>query len=194
MVSSAEERERCIATKALDLTNTRLCELSGTRRDRCLVSIVALKLNESICTQIRDLSFKDDCYIEMAGGKKDAGYCANILDASKKEFCLLNASVKSNVTAIANPAAVNCRKEGYDYEIRKDNESNEYGICMYNGKECDEWALYRKECCLKEGDCAPGYDCIANACITNSTYNQTRHDQIISEILAHSENSTNKTG
>ena len=83
-----EERERCIATIALELQRKDICEIAGERRDRCLVSIVPLTKDETICTAITDLSYKDDCYIELAGAYKDSAYCSNIQDASKLAFCM----------------------------------------------------------------------------------------------------------
>lgn len=55
----------------------------------------------------------------------------------------------SNPAGLANPASVNCvQKEGGTFEIRKDPEGNEYGIChLPDGKECEEWALFRGERC-----------------------------------------------
>ena len=46
---------------------------------------------------------------------------------------------------IANPAAKYCHDQGYKYEIRG-NESGQFGICIVNGTECEEWAFYRNEC------------------------------------------------
>lgn len=83
-----EDRNRCIATIALDTHRTDLCELAGERRDRCLVSIVPLTKDVEICPEINDLSFKDDCYIELAGAYKNSTYCDNVQNASKMEFCL----------------------------------------------------------------------------------------------------------
>ena len=53
---------------------------------------------------------------------------------------------------LPNPAAINCQDKGYGYEIRSD-AAGEYGVCIYEGSECDEWALYRKDCCLQDSDC-----------------------------------------
>ena len=53
----------------------------------------------------------------------------------------------SSSVGMANPASVYCTKQGYTLEIRKDDQGNEYGMCIFgDGKECDEWAFYRKEC------------------------------------------------
>lgn len=83
-----EERNRCIATIALDIHRKDLCEFAGERRDRCLVSIVPLTKDVEICPEIDDQSFKDDCYIELAGAYKNSTYCDNVQNASKMDFCL----------------------------------------------------------------------------------------------------------
>ncbi|HEX3320770.1 MAG TPA: DUF333 domain-containing protein [Terriglobales bacterium] len=47
---------------------------------------------------------------------------------------------------LANPASVNCEKKGGKLEIRK-GKKGEYGVCKFpNGKECEEWALFRGKC------------------------------------------------
>ena len=47
---------------------------------------------------------------------------------------------------LANPASVNCKKKGGKLEIRK-GKKGEYGVCKFpNGKECEEWALFRGKC------------------------------------------------
>ena len=48
---------------------------------------------------------------------------------------------------MANPAAKHCVDQGYKYEIRKDAQGNEYGVCIFDEKtECDAWAYFRGEC------------------------------------------------
>jgi len=71
--------------------------------------------------------------------------------------------------AIANPAAVNCKDLRYDYEIRT-TEEGQTGYCMLDGNECEEWALYRGECCLTTNDCDARecdgtMECIDTECI-----------------------------
>jgi len=45
-----------------------------------------------------------------------------------------------------NPASANCIAQGGTEVIRK-TAAGEYGVCVFpNGSECEEWALYRKEC------------------------------------------------
>ncbi|MFH2101486.1 MAG: DUF333 domain-containing protein [Candidatus Micrarchaeota archaeon] len=66
---------------------------------------------------------------------------------------------------LPNPAAVNCDDKGYSYEIR-----DETGYCSHGTKECEEWALYRMECCLADADCS-GMECggrVGASCVKNS--------------------------
>lgn len=53
---------------------------------------------------------------------------------------------------LPNPASVYCEDKGYTLEMRTD-EAGQYGVCIYNGEECEEWAYYRGECCLTDEDC-----------------------------------------
>jgi putative hemolysin len=47
---------------------------------------------------------------------------------------------------IANPASVNCIKQGGTLEIRK-GDKGEVGYCKFaDGSECEEWAFMRGEC------------------------------------------------
>jgi len=44
----------------------------------------------------------------------------------------------------ANPAATFCINQGHGYEIRKDAEGNEYGVCKFKGGgEQDAWEFFR---------------------------------------------------
>lgn len=52
-----------------------------------------------------------------------------------------------NPNPIANPASVYCKENNGTLEIRT-NEMGQYGVCLKNGKECEEWALFRGECSL----------------------------------------------
>ncbi|NMB66553.1 DUF333 domain-containing protein [Candidatus Woesearchaeota archaeon] len=58
-----------------------------------------------------------------------------------------NNNLKKNVQAqISNPASTNCIDIGGELEIRTDENGGQYGVCIKNGKECEEWALFRGEC------------------------------------------------
>jgi putative hemolysin len=57
-------------------------------------------------------------------------------------------AVTTPASGIANPAAVYCTQQaGTKYEIRKNADGSEYGVCILpDGTECEEWAYYRHEC------------------------------------------------
>jgi hypothetical protein len=58
-----------------------------------------------------------------------------------------NISNANNNSSIANPASVYCIKNNGTLEIRN-NEAGQYGVCIKNEKECEEWTYYRGECVL----------------------------------------------
>lgn len=48
---------------------------------------------------------------------------------------------------LANPASVNCVEQGGRSEIRTAADGSQTGACIFpDGSECEEWALFRKEC------------------------------------------------
>ncbi|MEW6036594.1 MAG: hypothetical protein AB1529_08340 [Candidatus Micrarchaeota archaeon] len=98
-----EEREKCVSDLALILKRKDLCDLAGSRRDRCLVALVPLTKDQTICGAIRDASFKDDCYIELAGAYKDSSYCEGVKDQSKLENCQQAASPKNESDLEVDP-------------------------------------------------------------------------------------------
>ena len=49
---------------------------------------------------------------------------------------------------IVNPASLNCIDMGGELDIRADSEGNQEGICIKDGNECGEWALFKGECSL----------------------------------------------
>jgi len=48
-------------------------------------------------------------------------------------------------TEMANPASVYCVEQGGRLEMRE-NEDGQYGICILETFECEEWAFFRGEC------------------------------------------------
>jgi putative hemolysin len=60
---------------------------------------------------------------------------------------------------MANPASINCTKQGGVLSIRKRADGSEYGLCTFQDKsECEEWALYRGECKRGAGAVQESYD------------------------------------
>jgi uncharacterized protein len=52
---------------------------------------------------------------------------------------------------IANPASVNCEKNGGKLEIRTE-PAGQFGVCIFaDGSRCEEWRFFRGEC--KQGEC-----------------------------------------
>jgi hypothetical protein len=52
---------------------------------------------------------------------------------------------------LANPASVNCEKQGGKLEIRTE-AAGQFGVCVFaDGTRCEEWRLFRGEC--KPGAC-----------------------------------------
>ncbi|MEO8727585.1 MAG: DUF333 domain-containing protein [Acidobacteriaceae bacterium] len=79
---------------------------------------------------------------------KQLDHHQHIID-SKLNFSLhrVPAGRQSSNTGLANPASVNCAKQGGKLDIRNNSSGGEYGMCMFpNGKQCEEWALFRKQC------------------------------------------------
>lgn len=52
-----------------------------------------------------------------------------------------------------NPASVACANQGGKLDLRKDATGNVTGICVFaDGRECEEWALYRDHRCVAPTD------------------------------------------
>jgi uncharacterized protein len=49
-------------------------------------------------------------------------------------------------TGLANPASTFCIDNGGKLDIRTSADGSQTGYCTINGKECEEWALFRGEC------------------------------------------------
>lgn len=59
---------------------------------------------------------------------------------------------------LANPASVNCAKQGGTTVIKKDGVGGEYGLCEFeDNMACEEWALMRGDCPVG-GRKTTGYD------------------------------------
>lgn len=105
--SEGEELEKCVSLLALGLKNKELCSLAGSRKDRCLVSLVPVLEDEGLCLGITDPGFKDDCYIELAGAFKDESYCSYVMNASKSSVC----------ESAATPAPPKNKSDNFEMDI-----------------------------------------------------------------------------
>ena len=71
------------------------------------------------------------------------GTPVEILDASWA--CSRCGGGSGSGVGIANPAAVWCVEQGHAYEIRKNPDGSEYGVCIFeDGTETDAWDYYRQ--------------------------------------------------
>lgn len=53
----------------------------------------------------------------------------------------------TNIVGIANPASVNCTKNGGNLQIEKKPDGGEYGLCYFDdARACEEWAMFRGDC------------------------------------------------
>jgi putative hemolysin len=56
-------------------------------------------------------------------------------------------NAQENNVGLANPASVNCVEKGGTVDMKKDDTGGEYGMCVFpDGKQCEEWAMFRGEC------------------------------------------------
>lgn len=88
-------------------------------------------------------------YLRVSGDElKQLDHGQHLID-SKLNFSLhrVNSVKQAPRSGLANPASVNCVKQGGKLDIRKNATGGEYGMCIFpNGKQCEEWALFRKQC------------------------------------------------
>jgi putative hemolysin len=58
----------------------------------------------------------------------------------------IDKSSSNNLTQVPNPASANCINLGGELEIRSREEGGQYGVCIKDEKECEEWELFRGDC------------------------------------------------
>ncbi len=82
---------------------------------------------------------------------------------------------ESPVIGMANPASVNCEKQGGKVQIEERADGGQYGVCYFeDNRQCEEWALLRGQCPVG-GVKVTGYTTpAATYCaITGGTYTAT---------------------
>ena len=66
--------------------------------------------------------------------------------------CAPQASDKEDLVprvGMPNPASVHCVEQGGRSETRTAKDGGQFGICVFNdGRQCEEWALFRDKRCL----------------------------------------------
>jgi hypothetical protein len=57
------------------------------------------------------------------------------------------APAEPGAVGMANPASVNCEKQGGTLTIETNPTGGQYGVCTFEeNRQCEEWALLRGEC------------------------------------------------
>lgn len=63
--------------------------------------------------------------------------------------CATHSAAPSARAGLANPASTYCVQQGGQVDLRKDAAGNVGGVCMFkDGRECEEWALFRDHQCV----------------------------------------------
>jgi len=61
--------------------------------------------------------------------------------------CGVQNNSQNNNQQLANPASVACVEKGGQIEMKERGDGGQYGICVFpDGKQCEEWTLFRGEC------------------------------------------------
>ena len=82
--------------------------------------------------------------------------------------------------AIPDPSAVYCSNSGYTYDVRKNSEGDQYGVCIFpNGTECSAWA-YLCKCTNDKSSCGQTSTNCNFPCKNNTSNNTSKNNTIYS--------------
>lgn len=74
-----------------------------------------------------------------------------------------NQTNSSQNIGLANPASTYCIENGGKLEIRKTQNGADYGVCIFDNFECEEWDFYRGTCQNENKDNIKNFDdCVKN--------------------------------
>ena len=107
-----------------EVNNQSICQkISSTNNVACVT------LWDPVCGE-NGKTYSNECYSKAAG-----------INIKYKGEC------QKETIQIANPASTFCVQQGYKIEIRNNEDGSQYGVCVFSdGKECEEWKFYNKEC------------------------------------------------
>ena len=71
-------------------------------------------------------------------------------DPNRPQRCTTSATPTPqppNGAQLPNPASQNCEERGGQLTFAQDPNGGTYGVCVFpDGKQCEEWAMFRGEC------------------------------------------------
>ena len=77
----------------------------------------------------------------------DMSMLAAILAGSLCLGLACSTATRSDPVQLANPASVHCGKVGGELRIETLGNRGQIGVCYFeDGRQCEEWALFRGEC------------------------------------------------
>ena len=81
----------------------------------------------------------------------------NNANATQKQVLIAD---ELDMSGVPNPAAIYCRKLGYEYKIITNEKGGQHGVCtLPNQTECTGWNFYRGKCGQEFSYCKQqGYD------------------------------------
>lgn len=101
-------------------------------------SPVACTMEAKLCS--------DGSYVGRAGPNCEFTACPTPKLCTDGSVCPAPTS-SASVTSMANPASVNCKKQGGNLVIQKRGDGGEYGLCYFeDNRACEEWSLMRGDC------------------------------------------------
>ena len=77
--------------------------------------------------------------------KKNAGDSAKV-DGQVEENNAVNPDSTDGAVNMTNPASDFCVDNGGETEIVTESDGSQFGLCVFEGYSCEEWAFYRNEC------------------------------------------------
>ena len=99
-------------------------------------------------TEIKDgkiiVNYADRKVGEPMSATSSVGF-SRYFQVTNNQLIEVNAPVQA--VQIANPASVNCSKQGGNLVIQKRGDGGEYGLCYFDdNRACEEWAMMRGDC------------------------------------------------
>lgn len=88
-------------------------------------------------------SFFDGCNQCMRTADGEVACTEMLCERYEMPKCLDDEQEWDQQVGMANPASEYCVAQGGESNIKKDENWNEYGVCLIEGKEVEEWEYYR---------------------------------------------------